>query len=339
MLTRTLILTFCLGSLLPALAGAARYDFRALGIESKILEETGIRLNEGYRSRECVPAYPSDHCLPTGFVDAVEKGAPFDDLWRVEVLIVDERDAEADAILRELALRYPREPKVMWLLAKNLFFRSERLPGHDSAGRGKALEEAIDWTVKCVEAAPLDINCHLHRGALLARLSTNNGVVRSVLNGPAVRDAWQEAVHLKHHYRFPSANTSWGAANYGLGIFKRLVPDSFWLNLIFGFKGDINQSIAYLQAARSTKDDQVEIYTELAAAYFCKYAREGDVGARNRAREALETCFSITPPDKISEISQQHCRMLRATPEMACGYSRDRQQETSIARFKEELNK
>ena len=128
-------------------------------------------------------------------------------------------------------------------------------------------------------------------------------------------------------------------SNYGLGIFKRLVPDSFWLNLIFGFKGDIDQSIAYLQAAQSNKDDQVEVYTELAAAYYCKYLRDGDVGARNRANQALKTCLSIEPPDHISEISQEHCRMLRASPDNACGYSRDRQQETSIARFKEEMNK
>ena len=334
-----LILPFLATCLLTAPASAARYDYSEPGIEARILEETGVKLSDGYRGRHCVPAFAGDHCLPTGYVDAIEKGAPFDALWDVEVLIVEEKDAEADAILRKLLRQYPKESKVMWLLAKNLFFRAERLPGDDAKGRGTVLEEAIDWTVKCVEAAPLDINCHLHRGALLARLSTNNGVVRSVLNGPAVRDAWLEAVRLKHHYRFPSANTSWGAANYGLGIFKRLVPDSFWFNLLFGFKGDINQSIAYLQAARQTKDDQVEVYTELAAAYFCKYQREGDVGAQNRARQALKTCLGISPPDKISEISQAHCRMLRATPEMACGYSRDRQQETSIARFKEELNK
>ena len=339
MLMRILSLTACFMFVLPTQAVADRYDYMQPGIEETIQAETGISLNEGYRSRRCIPASKTDSCLPTGYIDAVEKGEPFKTLWDVEVMLVQERDAEADALLRKLAKRYPKEPKVMWLLAKNLFFRAERLPGHDSAGRGQALKEAIDWTVRCVETAPKDINCHLHRGALLARLSTNNGVVRSVLNGTAVQDAWKEAVRLNTHYRFPSANTSWGAANYGLGIFKRLVPDSFWLNLIFGFKGDIDQSIAYLKAAQATKDDQVEVYTELAAAYFCKHSRDGDVGARNRANEALTRCLDISPPDRISEISQEHCRMLRASPEAACGYSRDKQQETSIARFKEEFNK
>ena len=148
---------------------------------------------------------------------------------------MQERDQEAAAILKKIHKAYPGLSKPLWLMAKNLFFRAEHLPEDAIDERRMTLEEGTRWAEKCVALAPNDINCQLHLGVILARWSTNNGIIKSVFNGPAVSAAWAAAIKLKTHYRFPSANTSWGAANYGMGIFNRLVPDSWWFNLFFGF--------------------------------------------------------------------------------------------------------
>ena len=52
--------------------------------------------------------------------------------------------------------------------------------------------------------------------------------------------------------------------------------------------------------------------------------------------KAVKACLAIKPPDRISEISQEHCRKLKQSPTISCGYSRDRQQETDIERFREQ---
>ncbi|MBT6180263.1 MAG: hypothetical protein HOI23_23685 [Deltaproteobacteria bacterium] len=330
-----------LGAMITALlfgqmASAAKYDYKASGIEHRILEETGIELFDGYRARRCILASKDDHCLPTGYVEAVENGGVYITLWEIEVLLMQERDAEADRMLRKVQQEHPKMSKPLWLLAKNLFFKAEHLPEGAVEERRQVLEEGTQWAKKCVELAPGDINCQLHLGVTLARWSTNNGIIKSVFNGPAVSAAWDKAIKLKTHYRFPSANTSWGAANYGMGIFNRLVPDSWWFNLFFGFRGSIDRSINFLRAAGATKDDQVELYTELSAAYYCKWSREESEWARREGDKAVKACLSIKPPDRISEISQDHCRKLKASPKISCGYSRDRQQETDIERFREE---
>jgi hypothetical protein len=324
--------SLCVGQM----ASAAKYDYKASGIEHRILEETGIALFDDYRKRRCILANKDDHCLPTGYIEAVENGGVYETLWEVEVLLMLERDQEADRMLRKIHQDHPTLSKPLWLLAKNLFFRAEHLPEHAVEERRTALEEGTKWAEKCVALAPDDINCQLHLGVILARWSTNNGIIKSVFNGPAVSAAWDKAIKLKTHYRFPSANTAWGAANYGMGIFNRLVPDSWWFNLFFGFRGNIDRSINFLRAAGATKDDQVELYTELSAAYYCKWSREDSEWARREGDKSVKACLSIKPPDRISEISQDHCRKLKAKPKIACGYSRDRQQETDIERFREE---
>ena len=100
------------------IAMAAKYDYKAMGIEHRIYEETGIELFEDYRKRRCILANKEDHCLPSGYVQAVELGGIYVRLWEVEVLLMQERDKEADRILKQIHKEHPKLAKPLWLLAK-----------------------------------------------------------------------------------------------------------------------------------------------------------------------------------------------------------------------------
>ena len=89
-------------------------------------------------------------------------------------------DKVAEPRLRDFMKRYPRRYEPTWMMSKNFYFRAEQLPAEDIAGRS-ALEKGIEWAEKCLELRPLDANCNVFYGALLARLSTTRGIVRSVL--------------------------------------------------------------------------------------------------------------------------------------------------------------
>ena len=210
--------------------------------------------------------------------------------------------------------------------------RTEVMEKSAKKAKGKLLAEGLPGP-KSVDLAPKTSTVNCIR-TLVGRSSTNAGIFNTLSKGAVVEGAWLRAVSTKSHYRFPSANTSLGATYYGLGIYYRLVPDSWWLDLFFGIRGDINRSIKYLERALGTKTDQVELYTELAAANFCKYDREDSVAAKEAADRWLAGCLKLTPKDPLNELSQKDCLVLKKDPDLGCGYSRDGQQETDIEQAK-----
>ena len=297
-----------------------------------------LQLPDDYASLRCLPAYEGDDCLPTGYVRALASKSEADrELWELELLIDSMNDKVAEPKLRAFMKRYPRRYEPTWMMSKNFYFRAEQLPAEDIAGREAALEKGIEWAEKCLELRPLDANCNVFYGALLARLSTTRGIVRSVFNGPRVHTAWSKVVESRQHYRYPSTNTALGGASYGLGILYRLAPDAWWMSTFFGFRGDIDRSIQMHLLARSTKDDQVELYTELAASYYCKWQRTESKTARKRGNEMVKTCLAGKAMDAINEVSQAHCRRLKAEPTAGCAYSRDRDQETDPSAFRKAI--
>ena len=125
-----------------------------------------------------------------------------------------------------------------------------------------------------------------------------------------------------------------GSVNYGLGIFYRLVPDSWLMSLLFGVRGDIGKAVTYLQAAMKTKTDEVELYTELVAASYCKAERDDDAAALKLGHDYVKQCQTKRANRRLRKISKADCLKLKANPSLGCGYSRDKQQETDAEKFK-----
>ncbi|MBT6488939.1 MAG: hypothetical protein HOK97_04200 [Deltaproteobacteria bacterium] len=313
---------------------AEPYNFKDPGVFARVLAERGIEFVSKYDFKGCLARDKQDNCLPTGYIDAVEKGEPWESAWKAELAIRNQDLMGADKLLRKLRKRYPNNSKIRWLMAKSIFFRTEVMDKDAKKVKGKLLAEGVQWAKECVDMAPKDINCLLHYGTLVGRSSTNEGIFNTLSKGAVVEGAWLGAVSTGEHYRFPSANTSLGATYYGLGIYYRLVPDSWWLDLFFGIRGDIERAIKYLERALGTKADQVELYTELAAANFCKYTREDSETAKEAAHRWISRCEKLKAKDPLNEISKRHCSMLKTDPDLGCGYSRDGQQETDIENAK-----
>lgn len=310
------------------------YNFKDPAVFARVLAERGISFIDDYDFKGCLPRNDEDSCLPTGYLDAIEKGEPWESVWKAELAIRNQDLMGADKLLRALRKKYPKNSKVRWLMAKNIFFRTEVMDKDAKDVKGKLLAEGVKWAKECVDMDPKDINCLLHYGTLVGRSSTNEGIFNTLSKGAVVEGAWLGAVSTNQHYRFPSANTSLGATYYGLGIYYRLVPDSWWLDLFFGIRGDINRAIKYLERALGTKADQVELYTELAAANFCKFDREDSDAAKEAANRWIERCVKLKAKDPLNEISQRDCTTLKKNPDLGCGYSRDGQQDTDIENAK-----
>ncbi len=313
---------------------ASGYDYSSPDLFEKARKEKSVDYDHYYSLETCIKAFKEDHCLPTAYVDAIEKGEPYVSLWRAETLINDGNDVEAEELLLRIDKESPGLSRVKWLLAKNLFFRSDRMAEEAVDEKDKYLTQGVEYARECLKLAPEDINCHLNLATLLGRWSTNQGILKGAFNAEEVRDAMLKASSIKQHYRYPSGNTALGASYYALGIFYRLAPDSFWIELFFNVRGDVNLSIGYFEEARKTKTDQIELYTEMAASQFCKSEREDSIEAADDGRKSISICQSIKPKSEIDKISQADCAMLLTDPSLGCGYSRDRQQETDVEKFK-----
>ena len=303
-------------------------------IVQKAKDQLGLDFPANYGDEQCIPVGKDDPCLPTGFVQAVERGEPYVTLWKAELLVEQGKALGADKLLLEVDKKYPKTPKALWLIAKNAYFRAEKMPEDATEEKAAILERGFSFAEQCVDVAPKDINCLLHFGTLLGRVSTNRGIISSAANGDDVEDHWLRALDTKEHYRFPSANTSLGAVNYGLGIFYRLVPDSWIMSLFFGVRGDIGKAVKHLQAAMKTKSDEVELYTELVAASYCKAERDDDSAALKLGHDYVKQCQTKPATSVLRKLSQSHCGKLRDNPALGCGYSRDKQQETDAEKFK-----
>ena len=72
----------------------------------------------------------------------------------------------------------------------------------------------------------------------------------------------------------------------------------------------------------------------MAASQFCKSEREDSIEAADDGRKSISICQSIKPKSQLDKISQADCAMLLTDPSLGCGYSRDRQQETDVEKFK-----
>ncbi len=317
----------------PSRANGTAIDPNDPHIIEKALER-GILLPQKYFHRQCVKVSAQDNCLPTGFVDAATKGEPYKSLWEIEVMIDSEKADEADLRLKEVMKNFPNEPRSYWLASKNIFFRGERMSQQQTEAKGALYEEGMNLMQKCVELAPQEINCLLHHGTMVGRWSTNQGLIKSARNGKTVERSWKSALETNQHYRFSSGNTSMAATHYGMGVFYRLVPDSFLMKLFFGVRGDIEKSIMHIQKAVETNEGQIELRTELTAALLCKSRRDDSDIDRIRGAQQADACMGLKPNDTLDRISQNDCKRLKENPDLGCGYSRDKQQETNPDKFK-----
>ena len=115
------------------------YNFKDPGVFKRVLDEKGIRFVKDYDFKGCLPINDSDTCLPTGYLDAIEKGEPWKSVWEAELAIREQELMKADKLLRQLDQKYPNNPKVKWLMAKNIFFRTEVMEKSAKKAKGKLL--------------------------------------------------------------------------------------------------------------------------------------------------------------------------------------------------------
>ena len=120
----------------------------------------------------------------------------------------------------------------------------------------------------------------------------------------------------------------------------RLAPRNWFLKLLVGFGGDLDKSVKFHRQSLKAKPSEAEYHTELGASYLCKWKVDEDDEALKSGKDVLTRCSNLpTPRTLTSQISHRDCSRLIKNPKLACGYSKDRQQESDPDKIKAQVKK
>ena len=143
--------------------------------------------------------------------------------------------------------------------------------------------------------------------------------------GTRDRGLLPRTVELDVSYVSPTGHSSLANAYYALGQFYRLVPDSWFVRLLFGVRGDISKSAGMLKKAVAIEPERLEFTKELGLALIC-HGQEKDLPALIEEGEGyLRKVASLPVTEPSDRIDKIHAQMLLDDPSLCCGYSRDGQ--------------
>jgi hypothetical protein len=251
---------------------------------------------------------------------------------------------QSDTPLEQARARCPERVEIYWRLARNEYDRLEMIPRDKKPpkeellkryGNVKALAE------QCIALDENDGNCWLWKAVGIGRTGSTQGILATIPLVSEMEKTLLKAIELKPQYKAEN-----GAANAMadlhcmLGIFYRVLPEwvcAFPFRQIIGTCGDLDESVMHNRKSIEIEPRRIEFHKELGIALICRgqvRENEKDIREGRKILAALQDMNEFIPTDQMDK---QHAMMILDDPSLACGYSRDAQQEQSKDAIPEEL--
>jgi len=242
-----------------------------------------------------------------------------------EELWAKSRFEQAGTVLERALAGDPKNSALLWRLSRAYFEAGELIDPEDREARLEIFGRAEQYARQCMEADPSDGECYFWLGAALGRRATTKGLINSAMAGREIEASFLRTVELDVSYVSPTGHSSLANAYYALGQFYRLVPDSWFVRLLFGVRGDISKSAGMLKKAVAIEPERLEFTKELGLALIC-HGQEKDLPALIEEGEGyLRKVASLPVTEPSDRIDKIHAQMLLDDPSLCCGYSRDGQ--------------
>lgn len=234
----------------------------------------------------------------------------------------------------------PDRAEIYWRMARNEYDRIEMIPREQKPDKDELLEcygRVEKLAEKCMALDGDDGNCWLWKAVAIGRRGSTQGVLKTVFEVDDMENAMLQAVQRKPQYRSSNGAASSMADLYCmLGIFYRVLPEwtcAFPFKQVIGTCGDLDKSLEYHMKALQREPHRIEFHKELGVTYMCRGVRRESREDMDRAREVLQSLQDMAEFKTTDQIDKQHSRMIIDDPDMACGYSRDAQQEQDKEAF------
>ncbi|HUT53953.1 MAG TPA: hypothetical protein VM658_11235 [bacterium] len=247
----------------------------------------------------------------------------------------------SDKVLDEAMKTCPNLAELYWRKARNEYDRIEDIPRDKKPSKDELIKryrgiEAL--AAKCTELEPNNGDCFLWKGIGMGRRGTTQGILNSLTEAADLEKAFLKAIELKPQYRSQNgAANSLGDAYNALGQFYRVVPEwlcVFGLRQLIGTCGDLDKSVEYQRKAVAREPKRIEYQKELGISLICEGQKRDQPQDVEEGKKILNDLQSLPEFKKTDKIDKQHAKDILANPSLACGYSRDAQQEQSKDAYK-----
>lgn len=235
----------------------------------------------------------------------------------------------------------PNNAEILWRQARDTYDRIEDTP-RDKKPDKKALIElyrGIEAVAdKCAQLEPQNGECYFWKGVGMGRRGTTQGILSSLGEAKDLEATLLKAEGLKPQYH--SAN---GAANTlgdiynALGQYYRVVPEwlcNFPFKQAIGTCGDLNKSVDYNRKAIAREPKRIEYQKELGVSLICRGQKKDSAADVTEGKKVLTDLQALPDVKKTDPIDKQHAKEIIENQKLACGYSRDAQQEQSQEAYK-----
>jgi hypothetical protein len=165
-------------------------------------------------------------------------------------------------------------------------------------------------------------------GIAKGRLGTTRGVLSSLFMARDVENAWVRASASGYLYSSLNGQEQLPCdAWLCLGIFYRLVPDSWVVEMLAGTRGSLSRSVDVLEKADRCSPQRILVLKELGVSQLCKGQKDDDAELVQAGRATLLKARAIPPVAATDPIDLRHIDRILLDPDLACAYSRDGQQD------------
>lgn len=243
---------------------------------------------------------------------------------------------DSDKLLDEAMKICPNRAALYWRKARNEYERIEAIPRDKKPDKDTLIARyngIIALGDKCIELDEKDGNCWHWKGVGIGRRGSTKGVLASLGDAEELEEIWLNAESLKPQYRAKNgAGNTLGDSCTALGQFYRLVPEwlcYFPLKQLIGTCGSVEKSVEYQRKAVAREPKRIEYQKELAVSLLCHGQKENKPEEIEEAKKILKDLQSLPEIKPSDKIDKEHAKMLLEDPSLACGYSRDAQQEQS----------
>ena len=253
---------------------------------------------------------------------------PDNSIWELELLYHNEQFGEGLSRTDQMITADPKNADLYWHAARFKFEIAEGFQRTDkSIDKEQWYTEMLAYAETGLKIDPDNAHLLFAKGIALGRLGTTRGVLASLFTAQPIEQAWTDCANSSYRYRSIAGEEQLPCdCDLTLGIFYRLVPDSWLVDMIAGTSGDLDKSLAHHQKADSCKPRDIGIMKEMGATQLCIGEKEGDAQSTARGRATLQSALTIAPQTPNERIDVGHMRMLLNDPGLACEYSRDGQQ-------------
>lgn len=261
---------------------------------------------------------------------------PDGDNFDLEILYYESRYQEGLALAEKRLAEAPTA-QLYWMKARFLYEIGEQFERDDpSIDKEAHYQKMLDASDAGLALAPGDLHLRFARGIAMGRLGTTRGVLRSLFMAKDVESDWLAVANSKTwtYSSIGGRELLPCDAQHAIGIYYRLVPDWWIIQVLAGTRGDLHKSVNWHTKAVSCKSNEPANWLELGVTQLCLGQREKDEAMLEAGRASLRKAQSLHAENPRMKIDVRNAGRVLADESMACEYSRDGQQDLDESKLK-----